>query len=75
MALAKKSTKYDAITNHSTGRLGKTIAETFVHSSSARIDYVTTANAVKPETHEKITMHTIESTLELFTILEAIIEK
>ena len=71
---SEKIDQVRSITNHSTGRLGKTIAETFVHSSSARIDYVTTANAVKPETHEKITLHLIESTLELFTVLKELLK-
>ncbi len=71
---SEKIDQVRSITNHSTGRLGKTIAETFVHSSSARIDYVTTSNAVKPETHEKIKLHLIESTLELFTVLKELLK-
>lgn len=71
---SEKIDQVRSITNHSTGRLGKTIAETFLHSSSARIDYVTTANAVKPETNEKIMLHLIESTLELLTVLKDLLK-
>lgn len=52
-----------SITNHSTGRLGKAIAERFA-KSGATIDYVTTQQAVLPQA-EAITFHMIESTADL----------
>ncbi|MGG5315636.1 phosphopantothenate--cysteine ligase [Enterococcus sp. AZ072] len=52
-----------AITNHSSGRLGKTIAEAFL-SENATIDYITTKQAVKPD-DQRVALHLVESTSEL----------
>lgn len=52
-----------AITNHSSGKLGKAIAEQFAHAG-AEIDMITTRQAVKPEGN-LIHFHLIESTVDL----------
>ncbi|EOH98111.1 phosphopantothenate--cysteine ligase [Enterococcus pallens] len=52
-----------AITNHSSGRLGKAIAEAFL-SEDATIDYITIKPAVKPD-DSRISLHLIESTAGL----------
>ncbi len=72
---SEKIDQVRSITNHSTGRLGKTIAETFLHSSPAKIDYVTTPHAVKPKRDERITSHLIESTQELFAVLNGLLKR
>jgi phosphopantothenate--cysteine ligase len=63
-----------SITNHSTGRLGKAIAEAF-SSQDCQIDYVTTRSALLPEAHEGLTLHFIETTQELFNQLQELLTK
>ncbi|MEI5995178.1 phosphopantothenate-cysteine ligase [Enterococcus sp. 4G2_DIV0659] len=57
-----------SITNHSTGRLGKIIAETFL-ARGHRVTYVTTPQAVQPATDQNLTLIKIETTKELETAL------
>lgn len=52
-----------AITNHSSGKLGKAIAESFAKEDVV-IDLITTRNAVKPE-GKTIHFHLIDSTADL----------
>ncbi|MBO0451287.1 MULTISPECIES: phosphopantothenate--cysteine ligase [Enterococcus] len=52
-----------AITNHSSGKLGKAIAESFA-AEGAEIDLITTRHAVKPE-GKMIHQQLIESTMDL----------
>lgn len=70
---SEKIDQVRAITNHSTGRLGKNIAEVLCHSSSITIDYVTTHTAVKPEISDNIHFHFIESTQDLFETLKRLL--
>lgn len=63
-----------AITNHSTGRLGKQIADAFSNNPEAIIDYVTTKNSVLPEPSDAIHLHMIESIHDLLTILETLLQ-
>ncbi|MBM7711256.1 phosphopantothenate--cysteine ligase [Enterococcus xiangfangensis] len=58
-----------AITNHSSGKLGKAIAESFA-KEDATIDLITTQLAVKPEGN--IHYHYIESTADLEKTLKAL---
>ncbi|MBO0469676.1 phosphopantothenate--cysteine ligase [Enterococcus sp. DIV0242_7C1] len=60
-----------SITNHSTGRLGKIIAETFL-AQGHHVTYVTTAQAVRPAEQEKLTIVPIETTKDL---QEALLEQ
>ena len=57
-----------AITNHSSGRLGKAIAEAFL-TDDAAIDYITTKEAVKPD-DARVSLHLIESTADLAATLK-----
>lgn len=52
-----------AITNHSSGKLGKALAESFAEKG-AMIDLITTRHAVKPE-GASFHIHIIESTMDL----------
>ncbi|WP_206858732.1 phosphopantothenate--cysteine ligase [Candidatus Enterococcus mangumiae] len=64
-----------SITNHSSGRLGKAIAEAFLTHPSVTIDYVTTQPAVKPSDSERLTFHLIESTQELLDTFERLMQE
>ncbi|MDA9472690.1 phosphopantothenate--cysteine ligase [Enterococcus sp. 5H] len=57
-----------SITNHSTGRLGKAIGETFL-AQGHTITYVTTPQAVRPDPEKNIRLIEIETTKELETTL------
>lgn len=67
---AEKIDQVRSITNHSTGSLGKAIAETFL-SAGHHVTYVTTAQAKKPGTENKqlLDMIEIETTEELQNVL------
>lgn len=62
-----------AITNHSSGKLGKAIAEEFA-KDDVLIDMITTRQAVKPE-GKKIQFHYIESTVDLEKTLKQLMEE
>lgn len=64
-----------SITNHSTGRLGKAIAENFLASGDWQVDYLTTKRALLPAVHENLTFHFIESTQELLVTLTDLLTK
>ena len=53
-----------SITNHSTGRLGQVIAEHALLNGND-VTYITTAQAIKPKQHPRLTMVEIESALDL----------
>ncbi len=61
---AEKIDQVRSITNHSTGKLGSLIAEAFL-AAHARVDYVTTAAALRPAAHENLQLHQISGTQEL----------
>lgn len=60
-----------SITNHSTGRLGRAIATSFL-TAGATVDYVTTRQAVLPE-GEQLQFHFIESTADLERTLQTLL--
>lgn len=62
-----------AITNHSSGKLGKAIAKTFA-ADGAMIDLITTRQAVKVE-DENIHPHYIETTADLERMLKALLSE
>lgn len=64
-----------SITNHSTGRLGKQIAEAFLLKSEFEIDYVTTHQAVLPDEQDRLHLHYIQTTMDLKETLEYLLEK
>ena len=61
-----------SITNHSTGRLGKIIAETFLDKGD-QVTLVTTPKAVRPAAHPNLTIVQIENVAELLEILEPLV--
>lgn len=63
-----------SITNHSSGRLGKTISEAFL-AADATVDYVTTKQAVSPVENTQLTTYYIETTAELLATLEALMHE
>lgn len=62
-----------AITNHSSGKLGKAIAESFA-KEDATIDMITTRHALKPE-GKMIHHHLIDSTADLEKALKDLMKK
>lgn len=60
------------ITNHSTGRLGKMIAETFLNQGH-EVTLVTTKHAVKPESHSQLSLRIISSVANLQGALEELV--
>lgn len=69
---AEKIDSVRSITNHSTGSLGKIIAETWLEQG-AIVDYVTTRQAKIPAAHPNLTVHYIEDTQELLACLETLL--
>lgn len=63
-----------SITNHSTGSLGKNIAEKWLKQDVV-IDYVTTPTAVLPEKNDRLHVHFIEDTDELLETLTDLLKK
>ena len=61
-----------SITNHSTGQLGKLIAEHCL-AEGASVTLLTTAKAVKPDPHENLTIKIIEDTEQLLTAMEGLV--
>jgi len=61
---SEKIDQVRSITNHSTGQLGKMIAEHCL-ASGAYVTLLTTAKAIKPAPHEKLTIKIIEDTEQL----------
>ncbi|THE09406.1 phosphopantothenate--cysteine ligase [Enterococcus hirae] len=64
-----------SITNHSSGRLGKAIAEAFIAQGPVQIDYVTTKFVAKPTLSDHLRFHIIESTSDLFHTLEQLLQE
>ncbi|MGT2660065.1 phosphopantothenate--cysteine ligase [Streptococcus urinalis] len=61
-----------AITNHSTGKLGKEIATTFLKNGH-QVTLVTTKNAVKPTKHQNLTIHIVSDVASLKRKLEKLV--
>ena len=68
----EKIDRVRSITNHSTGRLGKIIAETFLDKGD-QVTLVTTPNAVRPAAHPNLTIVQIENVAELHKSLEPLV--
>ncbi|KGR73175.1 phosphopantothenate--cysteine ligase [Streptococcus phocae subsp. salmonis] len=62
------------ITNRSTGKLGKIIAETFLKHNH-EVTLVTTKGAVKPTITENLTLHEVTNVDSLMTTLEQLVPK
>ena len=66
---SEKIDQVRSITNHSTGQLGKMIAEHCL-AEGASVTLLTTAKAVKPAPHDNLTIKMIEDTEQLLTAME-----
>lgn len=63
-----------SITNHSSGRLGKTITETLLEAGH-QVCLITTSQAVKPSAHQGLTIIEIKNTADLLkTMKETIMD-
>ena len=69
---SEKIDRVRSITNHSTGQLGKIIAETFIDKGD-QVTLVTTPNAVRPAAHPNLTIVQIENVAELHKSLEPLV--
>ena len=69
---SEKIDRVRSITNHSTGRLGKIIAETLLDKGD-QVTLVTTPKAVHPATHPNLTIVQIENVAELLEALEPLV--
>lgn len=69
---SEKIDRVRSITNHSTGRLGKIIAETFLDKGD-QVTLVTTPKAVRPADHPNLTIVQIENVAELLETLEHLV--
>ena len=69
---SEKIDRVRSITNHSTGRLGKIIAETFLDKGD-QVTLVTTPKAVHPATHPNLTIVQIENVAELLESLKPLV--
>ena len=69
---SEKIDRVRSITNHSTGRLGKIIAETFLDKGD-QVTLVTTPKAVRPAAHPNLTIVPIENVAELLESLEPLV--
>ena len=69
---SEKIDRVRSITNHSTGRLGKIIAETFLDKGD-QVTLVTTPKAVRPAAHPNLTIVQIENVAELLENLEPLV--
>ena len=69
---SEKIDRVRSITNHSTGRLGKIIAETFLDKGD-QVTLVTTPKAVRPAAHHNLTIVQIENVAELLESLEPLV--
>ena len=69
---SEKIDQVRSITNHSTGQLGKMIAEHCL-AEGASVTLLTTAKAVKPDPHDNLTIKIIEDTEQLLTATEGLV--
>ena len=69
---SEKIDQVRSITNHSTGQLGKMIAEHCL-ANGAYVTLLTTSKAVKPAPHEKLTIKIIEDTEQLLTAMKELV--
>ena len=69
---SEKIDRVRSITNHSTGWLGKIIAETFLDKGD-QVTLVTTPKAVRPAAHPNLTIVQIENVAELLESLEPLV--
>ena len=62
-----------SITNHSTGKLGALIADSFL-AQGDHVTLITTRNAIKPAAHPNLTIQIIENVQELFEMMKPLVK-
>lgn len=66
---SEKIDRVRSITNHSSGKLGKIITETFLKTGH-EVCLITTLRAVKPVSHPNLTIIEIENTADLLQVMK-----
>lgn len=70
---SEKIDQVRSITNHSTGKLGALIAESFL-TQGDQVTLVTTQNAVKPAAHPNLTIQIIENVQDLLETMQPLVK-
>ena len=70
---SEKIDQVRSITNHSTGKLGALIAESFL-TQGDQVTLVTTQNAVKPAAHPNLTIQIIENVQDLLETMQSLVK-
>ena len=70
---SEKIDQVRSITNHSTGKLGALIAESFL-AQGDQVTLVTTQNAVKPTAHPNLTIQIIENVQDLLETMQSLVK-
>ncbi|MBP2623266.1 phosphopantothenate--cysteine ligase [Streptococcus oricebi] len=71
---SEKIDRVRSITNHSTGQLGKLIAETFLDRGH-QVTLVTSPKALKPEPDARLKILTVENVADLLETLEPLVKE
>ena len=70
---SEKIDQVRSITNHSTGKLGALIAESFL-TQGDQVTLVTTQNAVKPAAHPTLTIQIIDNVQDLLATMQPLVK-
>ncbi|MGT2779121.1 phosphopantothenate--cysteine ligase [Streptococcus intermedius] len=70
---SEKIDQIRSITNHSTGKLGALIADSFL-AQGDQVTLITTQNAIKPAAHPNLTIQIIENVQELFEMMKPLVK-
>ena len=70
---SEKIDQVRSITNHSTGRLGTLIAESFL-TQGDQVTLITTQSAVKPAAHPNLTIQIIENVQDLLETMQSLVK-
>lgn len=70
---SEKIDQVRSITNHSTGKLGALIADSFL-AQGDQVTLITTQNAIKPAAHPNLTIQIIENVQKLFEMMKPLVK-
>ena len=70
---SEKIDQVRSITNHSTGKLGAVIADSFL-AQGDHVTLITTRNAIKPAAHPNLTIQIIENVQKLFEMMKPLVK-
>ena len=70
---SEKIDQVRSITNHSTGKLGALIVDSFL-AQGDHVTLITTRNAIKPAAHPNLTIQIIENVQELFEMMKPLVK-